>query len=240
MAGVPVDFAGGPTVDPTANVLQLVSAGNKRTDDILELAVRRLDDLRVSENLLTTEKIGRINDKVDITIGFIEKIQDLVTAHETQLKIAEAGRIDAIRAVDVGAVGVAAERQVAAAGVLADQLAKSAEQTRALVQDQAVTVATAQRQLIEPMMARLAALERTQAEGIGRSGVADPQAAAMMGELRAMREAMALGAGAKQGMTDTRVEGRDQTRLVLAIVAGFIGFFGLVLTAAGFAFALTR
>jgi hypothetical protein len=222
MVGVPVDAAGGPTIDPTANVLQLV-----------EGAIRRVDDLRDSDRVYV-ERL--IHDEKD----HIREILTLRSEHFKELAIAEAKRIDAIRAVDVGAVAVAAERQVAAAGVLADQLAKSAEQTRALVQDQAVTVATAQRQLIEPMMARLAALERTQAEGIGRSGVADPQTAAMMAELRAMRESIALSAGAKQGGQDTRVEGRDQTRMVLAVVAGFVGFFGLMLTIAGFAYALTR
>jgi len=35
--GIPVDSGGGPTVDPTANVIALNEASTKRIDDIAEL-----------------------------------------------------------------------------------------------------------------------------------------------------------------------------------------------------------
>ena len=42
--GIPVDSAGGPTVDPTKNVLDLVEAANRRQDDLRKEIVTRLDN----------------------------------------------------------------------------------------------------------------------------------------------------------------------------------------------------
>lgn len=50
--GIPVDARGGPTVDPTKNVLDLVLAAVKRIDDIMSAVTKRQDDLRASDAML--------------------------------------------------------------------------------------------------------------------------------------------------------------------------------------------
>ena len=185
--GVAVDVFGNPTMDPTSNVFAFVGA-----------AVKRLDDLREAE-------ARRVNEKIIDEASHSRELATLRATYDEKLDIAEAKRIDAIRAVDVSAVAVAAERAAAAAGVLANQVATSADQLRTLVQTQAVTVATAQQQLIEPIMTRIAAMERSMYEASGKSGVTDPQMAQLLIEMRAMREATSQGTGAKQGATDQRV-----------------------------------
>lgn len=102
--GEGVDSRGGPVVDPTKNVLDLVGA-----------AVDRLDDLR------------------DMEAKHFRELLELRAAHYEDLRRAEASRIDAIRAVDAQNVARAAEVATAQAAVLAQQLTANAEQARAQV-----------------------------------------------------------------------------------------------------------
>src|SRR5512140_1485982 len=92
------------TIDPTANVLALVEA-----------AVKRLDDLRDAES-------RRLDEQAQLRADYSDK-----------LAVAEAKRIDAIRAVDVNAVAIANERAAAQATVLANQLLQTSEALRGLV-----------------------------------------------------------------------------------------------------------
>ncbi|HEY9413122.1 MAG TPA: hypothetical protein VIQ30_00050, partial [Pseudonocardia sp.] len=75
-----MDSKGQPVLDPTKNVL-----------DLVEAAIKRQDDLREMESQHQRE------------------IGDLRHQYEKELRKAETARIDAIRAVDVGAVNRAAE-----------------------------------------------------------------------------------------------------------------------------------
>src|ERR1017187_8731470 len=90
--------------DPTINVRELFELTNDRID-----------------GLMNAEHI-RLNEQMTLR-----------AEHTAQLTLAEAKRIDAIRAVDVGAVSVANERANAQAAVLASQVSTSAETLRALV-----------------------------------------------------------------------------------------------------------
>lgn len=209
--GIPVDRYGGGTIDPTQNVLQLVEAAGKRQDDLRDAESRH-----------------------------IRELMKMTGDYEDKLATAEANRINAIRAVDVAAVAVAAERAAQQAGVLANQVSTSAETLRTLVASTSTALAEQLTQIITPITARIAVLERAQYEGAGKAGVTDPQMAQLVSEMRATREVIAIGAGAKQGGQETKVEGRDQTRLVLAIVAGLVGFLGFLMGVAGFAYAVTR
>lgn len=100
--GLGIDAAGGPVVDPTENVKQLVIA-----------ETRRQDDLREMESAHARE------------------IMDLRARYDDKLREAEAKRIDAIRAVDVAAVNRAAEVSSTVAATLAAQVATTAETLRA-------------------------------------------------------------------------------------------------------------
>ena len=85
--------------DPTSNVLSLVSASMKRTDDLHQAEVRRTDDLNALTALRLSDQISaeriRVNEQLALRAEYSEK-----------LAVAEAKRIDAIRSVDVNAVAL--------------------------------------------------------------------------------------------------------------------------------------
>jgi len=98
-----------PVVDPTANVVALTQA-----------AVSRLNDLRDADQRYT-----------DLQARHLTEIADLRAAHSAALRETETARIDAIRAVDVGAVQRAAEVAAAQAEALRNQVSAAATATAA-------------------------------------------------------------------------------------------------------------
>jgi protein-tyrosine-phosphatase len=126
--GPAVDASGSPVVDPTANVLQLVEA-----------AVQRIDDMATLRAQHTRELMERDRE------------------HAAQLRQAETSRLDAIRAVDVGAVQRAAEVQAQVANALATQVATSADAFRVALSAQ-----------LEPLQRDIADLRKTQYEQAGQ------------------------------------------------------------------------
>lgn len=131
----------GTQIDPTENVKKMI-----------DQAVLRLDNLREAE-------IRRVNEQMELRAEY-----------NVQLGVAEAKRIDAIRAVDVNAVSVANERATAQAAVLANQVSASAETLRSLVAATAATVAQQLAQVSSGISDRLSALEKSQYENKGSSG----------------------------------------------------------------------
>jgi hypothetical protein len=95
--GPGVDARGVPVVDPTANVLALVAAGNKRQDDLRE-----------------------------ITMTHIKELMALRAEYEEKFRTAESARLDANRAFDVGAVNRASDVAAEAADALRLQVAATA------------------------------------------------------------------------------------------------------------------
>jgi hypothetical protein len=143
-------------IDPTLNVKELV-----------DLQVKRLDDLRLSEEC-------RTNDLRDAESKRVNEVLLLSASYEEKLRLAEAKRIDAIRAVDVNAVSIANERAVQQAAVLQNQVSNSAEALRALVATTASTIAQQLQQITNQTTERLAAVEKAQYEGQGRgTGIKD-------------------------------------------------------------------
>jgi len=137
--GPGVDAYGDPVLDPTRNVLDLADA-----------AITRQDDLREQE--------ARHRRELDA----------IRAAHGKELREAEAARIDAIRAVDVGNVQRAAEVQAAQALTLATQVTTSAEALRA---SQAQASALADTKLVtalEPIQKDIQDLRRAQYEAQGQ------------------------------------------------------------------------
>lgn len=157
-------------IDPTANVLSLVEAANKRQDDLRLAEGRRIDDLAV-----------------------------LRADHAKELAAAEAKRIDAIRAVDVNAVAVASGRAADQATVLATQFTQSAEALRTLVATTATTLAAQQQAAQSQVMERLTALERSQYEGQGKRSLEDPRMAELLDEVKRLSAARVSGSGEQTG-----------------------------------------
>jgi hypothetical protein len=125
--------------DPTQNVLDLVHA-----------AVTRLDDLRTLES------------------AHIREVAEIRFTHAREMRQAEALRLDAIRAVDVGAVNRAAEVATTQAATLAAQVATSAETLRTQVAAAASAATIALAAALEPVQKDIADLRRAQYEAQGQ------------------------------------------------------------------------
>jgi hypothetical protein len=133
------EIATGAKVDPTANVLNLVRE-----------AITRQDDLR------------------DLASAHSKEVADLRAHYDGLLRAAETARIDAIRAVDVGAVNRAAEVAATQANTLAGQVATSAETLRNQVAAAATAAATALAAALSPIQAAVEDLRRAQYETQGQ------------------------------------------------------------------------
>lgn len=194
--GAAVDSDGRAAIDPTTNVLSLVEAAVKRIDDLRIAETKRTDDLRLTIIERATElreaESRRLTEQLVLRSEYTEK-----------LSAAEAKRIDAIRAVDVAAVAVAAERASQQANVLATQVATSAETLRTLVASTAAQVAGQLQQVSQQFTERLAALEKAAYTGEGRSRITDPQLDQLANQMRGLIEAQSQGAGRSAGMSSS-------------------------------------
>jgi len=137
------------TEDPTSNVREL-----------LHLSSDRADQLRLAESI-------RIDQLMEAERKRVNEILALRAEYENKLSIGERRRIDAIRSVDVSAVGVASERASAQAAVLATQVTASADALRALVATTATAQATQLSAITNQITDRLSSLEKSQYEKAG-------------------------------------------------------------------------
>ena len=134
-----VDWYGPTTVEPSKNVTDLVAAAIQRQDDLRAMEARHLRELA-----------------------------DLRATYDQRLREAESARIDAIRAVDVGAVNRAAEVSAAQAQTLANQVSVSAETLRTQVAAAATAASTALAAALGPIQKDIADLRRAQYEAQGQ------------------------------------------------------------------------
>ena len=171
------------TGDPTYNVLKLV-----------DKAVERLDDLRRADRHSNKEMIALNKEIIALHISYWEKLR----LSDEKLSLAESKRIDAIRAVDVGAVAIASERSNQQASVLANQVAASADTLRSLVATTAATVATQFQTVTNQLMEKIALLEKSQYVGIGKERITDPIMTELLSEVKSLRGSRSTveGAGA--------------------------------------------
>lgn len=133
-----VDAEGHAVLDPTKNVLDLVNAAIKRQDDLRELAGNH-----------------------------VKEILELRADYTEQLRKAETARIDAIRAVDIGAVNRAAEVSAQQAMTLAAQVVTSAETLRTQVAAAAAASTIALSAALEPIQKDIQDLRKAQYEAQG-------------------------------------------------------------------------
>lgn len=184
--GLGVDSAGGPVIDPTANVIALNDAANKRQDD-----------LRDAERLLVAAKLDTIRAELD----GLREMQRLRAAHASEITQLESKRLDAIRAVDVAAVQTAAERAAQAITALAATTTTNAENLRNALTATAQTIAKQTADTVSGITERLTSLERSSYVGQGRAGVSDPALMQLMEEVRLLRSQQAAGAGKSVGLS---------------------------------------
>jgi hypothetical protein len=143
--------------DPSRNVLDLVEAGNQRQDD-----------LRVSEGLHVREIINLRAEEQSSETAAMQYVERLRADHATELRIAEAERINAIRAVDVQAVQQAAQVQDTRATALAAQVAASAEAMRSQVAATTSAAATALATALAPITTSIEQLRQAMYEAQGQ------------------------------------------------------------------------
>lgn len=144
--------------DPTKNVAKLNKASNKRQDNLresLETIVRIQND--------------HVKEVLGLQVAHIKELSSLRADYTRQLTDAEAKRIDAIRAVDVGAVSVAAQKAQDQAAVLATQLATTADSLRTLIGTAATTNTESNQRGFNDLTGRIAALEQSRSAGTGAS-----------------------------------------------------------------------
>jgi hypothetical protein len=187
--------------DPTPNVLDLVAA-----------AISRQDDLRDADTKLSDERIKHV-----------EEMAELRAQKDKELREAESGRIDAIRAVDVGAVAAAAQVAEQRANTLAAQVSTTADAFRA-------TLATA----LEPIQKDIRDVRDKQSSDTGlRSAPNDPTLLA----INELREEQGRRASALAQTVTDKTEGRAKSNLtgvwIGLGVAAVIGIGSLFIAAAG-------
>jgi hypothetical protein len=188
-----------PLIDPTENVKKLFEAGMQRQDDLRAAEAKRQDDL-MSQRAAHDKEVAELREK---------------------LVMAEAKRIDAIRAVDVAAVGTASERASQQAQVLANQVASSAETLRTLVASTAATVAQSLSQVSGALAERIAVLEKSQYEAKGGIGTVPAWAGGLMEAVATLQKGSQRGEGRGEGIS--KFAGWIVAGITLAaVVAGLI------------------
>jgi hypothetical protein len=145
--GIGVDAFGGGVIDPTKNVLDLTEAANQRQDDLRDLT----------------------NRYTDARIRALEQIATLRADHAREIRELDADRLEKIRQVDVLNAGAAADRALVAIQTQATVTATNAETLRAMVSTTAATMATQLDQRMGALTDRIAAVEKSQYSGAGKS-----------------------------------------------------------------------
>ena len=186
--GLGVDATGAPVIDPTANVIALVQANKEAADT-----------LRAMHDRLIMAEIGTVRE----TVKWIEKLSEVHQDHDYALHRAEAGRLDALRQNDREDVKVLAAQTTAKAEALQTQVSTTAD-----------TLAKTFAANLAEQNKRLSAIERQQAEGMGKATVESPMMAELVAETRALRVAMAGTGGEKAG----RVSQQQLITWVLGII----------------------
>lgn len=147
-------------------------------------------------NQLVNSEVRHLHE----VIALNKEILNLHIVYSEKLSLAESKRIDAIRAVDVGAVALDKERNVQQASVLSTQVSQSAETLRNLVGVTAAATATQFQQVINPIIERISLLEKAQYEGIGKGRVTDPMMSELLAEVKSLSATRSVSTGKSLGI----------------------------------------
>jgi hypothetical protein len=199
-ANVPPGWSGG---DPTENVKALAAADSRRNDDLRHESERYLE-----------ARINALQREVEIRDACAKELKDaesrrvneqavLQANHAQELRDAEAKRIDAIRTVDVQAVGTASARADTQAGVLATNVASLAQTLRDQVAATALAGTATLQQAVNPILTRLTTLETSANQAAGKQAYSDPAFLELLGEVKQLRDANKQGVGKSEGINGT-------------------------------------
>jgi len=215
--GIGVDAQGGGVIDPTANVISLTEAANKRQDDLREM-----------HNQLIHSEVRRLEQLVELRAEHADKVTRLHQEHDREIHRAEQDRLNSIRLIDVGTARVEADRAQRAIDTLATTNKTDAENLRNALNTTASTMAKQTSDMADALQkqttsslneitTRIAALEKSSYEGVGRQRVADPMISELLAEVKSLRESRAGGAAKTEG-----------AHAIWGYVFGAIGMAGVV------------
>lgn len=201
--GMATDASGGPVVDPTKNVMDLVEATNKRQDD-----------LRMQEEKYIDAELRHVREQAELRAQYDKLLREIDTARQEK-----------VREVDVLGARTEAERAQAAIKALAETSSTTAETLRKTVETTASSQASQLDMKFAESNKRIAALENSFSEGRGKQTVSDPQLIELASDLKAMRALQTQGAGKSEGMGAMWGYVAGAIGLVISI----LGAFGIML-----------
>jgi len=199
-----------PVFDPSENVKELVA-----------LAIVRLDDLRIQ-----SEK-------------YLEKIVGLQATHSAELRVLEASRIDAIRAVDVAASQQATKDAEIRATALAKQVTDSAEAMRSQVAAAAAAAATSLAAALAPIQQSLAELtqrmyeQQGQKQQVVEARATDADFAPILQAIQSLQKTADENAGGQAQTVQTRAGWSVTAQLIALGVSLFALVFLAISTIVG-------
>lgn len=205
-SGIPVDELGGRTVDPTANVLGLVEASNKRQDDLRNLT-KELQDY----------KIACVKEEVIMH-----------ARHQAELRIAESARLDSIRQVDREDVAKTAASANNAITTLAKQTTDLATTLQNQVSATAAAAETRRSADMSEVNKRVSALELASSASAGKQTLADPQMDKLSALVESLARAQSQGSGKTQGINWVAALIAGAISLIAGLLAIGVTLFALL------------
>lgn len=207
--GIGVDAAGGQVVDPTENVKALMEASIKALTDQSELRAQLAD-----------EKILRMERE----LAQVDRLIILRAEHAKETRGYDNDRWDKIRTIDMANASATAAQLLAAV----NNYAAAQERMAQTLRDQVAATADAANKnlsaLINPIVDRLAILERASYTVAGRSAVTDPAMTELVAEMRKLVIGRADDRGKAAGLSLSAALFMG----VLSVIATLIGIGGAI------------
>jgi DNA anti-recombination protein RmuC len=197
-SGVAVDASGGPVVDPTKNVEDLVRALEAKLSELRETDGRYFD-LRFATQETSNSFAREAESK------FQNFARDAEAKFSSSLTAAETRRIDQL-----------AETRQEFQNTIRDMLAESVRTTSSLVSTQLV-------QIQATFDARVTKLEQAQLTQAGRSSVADPALESALMRLSSTIAAMQDRENTTGGQTKGSMDATARMWIMLAVMAAIAG-----------------
>lgn len=179
-------------IDPTANVVALVKANAEAAARLREADIK----FQYAQH------------------SHISELGALRAANAEVLRTSDLERQEKTRQVDVLAAAASAAGLATAVQTLAATADRNAETLRnqlnadraalaKLVSDTALNVSTQNDSLFKDVNNRIAELQKSSYQGVGKSSVADPMMAEFISEVRKLVQSRATDTGQRQGMSDS-------------------------------------
>ncbi len=148
-----------PVVDPTANVLSLVEAAN-----------RRQDDLRAKDKEIADIRHGHVELMQELRAVHQREFNTMREDHQRELSAKESARLDSIRQVDREEVAKTAAQANLAIATLAKQTTDLATTLQNTVANTAAAAETRRTADMSEVNKRVSALELASSATAGKSG----------------------------------------------------------------------